>query len=779
MPGIGLNTGLKALLAAQAALETTGHNISNSSTPGFSRQRLEVTASRALLQRGVRIGSGVSGNTIVRSSDALLLVRTTKQIATVNRLDAALGGMTEIEALMGEPGNFGLSSGISDFFGSISELSASTEDLVLRTGMVQMATAMTTQFNQLSSTMTTVRRDTANQVEIQAQKVNVITERIVMLNEEIGKTEVSGVPANDLRDKREESLRELSSYVDVQFNEDQNGVMRITTGGRLMVGGNKAFKLESVVGVDGDVEVFMEASDVPVKLKHGKIAGLIEVGDKFIPNLQAKMDRLAKNLIFEMNRLHSTGTPSEGNFTTLTSSYRLEDQDQDGSLSDELISRSGLPFDIQSGELFVNVTHRTSGDLNSTKILFNPNETTVGDFLDELNAIDGVNAALNSFNKIQIFADAGFGFDFAPRLNANPDKYGTLGGDRASLGAGQAGPYSLVDGDTMNLTGPVSSFSVAFNSVEFEEMSQATAEEMAAVLNSNAGMQSNGMRAVVTAGRLYIQTDATGEASTFTLDGGTSLAALSMAPGSTVFGSSTAVDLKIGGAYTGEGNNSYRFVPTSDGVIGTTPDLEVDVYNAGGQLVATLDLGDTYQPGTEIEVAEGITATFGFGSLSASENDSTLVNLIADSDTSDVLAALGINAIFTGTGAADIALRDDLVANPQAISAGFSGASGDNRALLAMMGLQSESISALDNDSIGNFYGDTISGVGFEISQAGSSREIGYFLLQNLETRREETSGVNIDEELVDMVRYEQSFNAASRFIQVLNELSDEILSLI
>ena len=96
-----------------------------------------------------------------------------------------------------------------------------------------------------------------------------------------------------------------------------------------------------------------------------------------------------------------------------------------------------------------------------------------------------------------------------------------------------------------------------------------------------------------------------------------------------------------------------------------------------------------------------------------------------------------------------------------------------------MMGLQSESISALDNDSIGNFYGDTISGVGFEISQAGSSREIGYFLLQNLETRREETSGVNVDEELVDMVRYEQSFNAASRFIQVLNELSDEILSLI
>jgi len=779
MGGIGLNTGLKALLAAQAALDTTGHNLANSSTPGYSRQRLQVSASRALLQRGTLIGSGVSADLVQRSSDALLLVRTTKQISSLNRLESALAGMTEIEALLGEPGEFGLSAGISSFFGAVSELSASTEDLVLRSGLVQMTTAMTTQFNQLSSTMSTVRRDTSNQVQIQTQQVNAITEQIVLLNREIGKAEAGGVPANDLRDQREELLRELSSYVDVQFHEDENAVLRITSGGRLLVGGTRAFELSSVTGTDGSVEIFIEGSDEPVQLRHGTIAGLAQVGDQFIPDLLTKMDRLARNMIFELNRAHSTGTPAAGTFQHLSSSYRVNDLDLDGSAEDELLSQAGLPFEMQAGELFVNVTHHSSGELRSTSIQIDPLTTTVGEFLDEIDGIDGLNAALDSFNRVQIFADAGFGFDFAARLDPVPDKHGTLGSDHASLGAGQQGPYALSDGDTLLVTGAVSSFGVTFQDADFEELSQATAEELAAVLNANPDMQANGLRAVVTDERLYLQTVGTGTASGFTVDGGTSLGALGLVGGTAVSGSSTAVDIQIGGTYSGEVNSHYLFVPRGDGVVGTTPGLEVDVFNAGGQLVATLDVGDTYQPGTELEVAEGVTVTLGFGALSASANDSARLELIADSDTSDVLAAFGINSLFVGTGAADIELRGELVDDPSLISAGVSGAPGDNRALLEMLDVQSQALSDLDNDSLSDFYGDVVSGVGFDISQAGASREVGEFLLQNLQTRREEISGVNVDEELVQMVRFEQSFGAASRYIQVLNELSDEILTLI
>ena len=127
MSNIGLNTGLKALLAAQAALDTTGHNVSNANTPGYSRQRLQVSAAGTVQSRGLLIGAGVNADIVTRSTNALLLVRTTGQIASLNRLESALDGMTEVESLLGEPGNFGLGSGLSDFFGSLSELSTSTE----------------------------------------------------------------------------------------------------------------------------------------------------------------------------------------------------------------------------------------------------------------------------------------------------------------------------------------------------------------------------------------------------------------------------------------------------------------------------------------------------------------------------------------------------------------------------------------------------------------------------------------------------------------------------
>lgn len=779
MTNIGLSTGLKALLASQASLQTIGHNISNANTPGYSRQRLDIGASRALLQRGRLIGSGVTSGQVTRATDSLLLVRTTTQVASLNRLQASLGGMTEVEALLGEPGGFGIGDGMTAFFGAASELSTSTEDLVLRTGLLQQASAMTTQFNQLSSTMSSIRFDNANQVAIQVKQVNSIAAQIVTLNREISQTEATGIPANDLRDSREEKMRELSTFVDMEFYEDDNGVVRITTGGRLLVGGTKSFEMSSVTQGDGSVDLFVEGSTLPVTLKQGRLAGLIRVGDEFIPGLGTKFDELARNLIFEVNKLHSTGTPIQGQFSNLTSTYAVQDNDLDGLATDELISASGLPFEIQDGELYVNVTRLDTGALETTRIEIDASTTTVGAFLEELNAIEGVNANLNGFGRLQVFADAGFGYDFAPRLNGQPDQHGTLGGGKASLGAGAQGPYALSDGDTLQLTGPVSTFTVTLAAADFAEMSQATAEELATALNADPGMQANGLAAVVTDDRLYIQTAATGSTAQFSLDGGTAAAGLGLVGGTVVTGADTSVDIQVSGSFSGEDNGHFVFTPRGDGVVGTTPGLQVDVHTASGQLVATLDLGDSYQPGTLIEVDQGISVSFGVGELSATHNDSARLELLADSDTSDVLAAFGLNAFFTGTGAGDIAVRGDLEGNPDLIAAGATGAAGDNQTLLAMLDLQSGGVDGLGGETLGDFYGDVVSDVGFEISTATASSEVELYLLQNLESRREQASGVNVDEEMVDMVRFEQSFGAASRYIQVLNELSQEVLRLI
>ena len=79
----------------------------------------------------------------------------------------------------------------------------------------------------------------------------------------------------------------------------------------------------------------------------------------------------------------------------------------------------------------------------------------------------------------------------------------------------------------------------------------------------------------------------------------------------------------------------------------------------------------------------------------------------------------------------------------------------------------------------GEFYGDVVGNLGFEVASVIDSLDSNDGLIQSLELRREQVSGVNVDEELVDLLQFEQAFEAASRYINTLNQLNDELLNLL
>jgi flagellar hook-associated protein 1 FlgK len=184
-------------------------------------------------------------------------------------------------------------------------------------------------------------------------------------------------------------------------------------------------------------------------------------------------------------------------------------------------------------------------------------------------------------------------------------------------------------------------------------------------------------------------------------------------------------------------------------------------------------------PGTELELAQGITAAFGLGELSATQGDLFQLDAVTDSDTSDVLVALGLNSFFTGTGAADIALRSDLELDPARIATSLSGSSGDNQLLLKMLGLQNQKVGDLGGKTLGQYYGGLIGGFGFDMASTENALDANDALMNSLDQLQQSVSGVNLDEELVDMVKYEQAFQAASQFINVINELQGELLNLL
>lgn len=779
MGSIGLNIGLKALLTAQTALETVGHNISNASTPGYSRQHVDISAAAAINVRGLSIGGGVSANTILRTADELLQKRLALQHASISQLDQRLTGMSQVESLFGEPGDRGLNNLLQGFYSALSSLSSSPEDLVQRTGAVQSAQSLTGRFNELTSSLTLERKNSASQVTAQVAQVNTLASQISKLNKEIVAFESNGAPANDLRDQRDEALKSLSQLVNISSSEGPDGYVTVLTNGALLVGSTRSYDLSATVASDGAVTIKVASNPLPITVKGGSIGGLVQMSQNFIPDMLARLNKMAHSLIQQVNAAHSTGIPASGPFQTLTGAYSMVDQNGNGDPTDELLASTGLPFDVKSGELYVNLTDRSASTFETTRIPIDAANTTVQDLIDALNSIPHMNASLDSFGRLQLTADDGYGFDFAARINPHPDVHGTLGSGTASLGTQGDEPFHMASGDTLQIAGPAGSFTVTLNQSQFADITQATAEELAAAINDDPSTASSGMRAVAQDGHLFLQSLTSGSSTSFTLSGGTALASLGWSAGTSVTGKDNDVNVTLSGKYVGDQNQRYTLVPSGDGVIGTTPGLTMDVYDSTGLRITTLDVGAGYQPGTPLTLVGGLSVSFGFGTVSNTNQDRLTVDALARSDTSSALVALGVNSLFGGTDASDIAISQQVAIDPRNLAASQSGASSDNGALQALINARDTQVDALGSVSVGEYYGDIVGGVGFEIDSTQNARDVEQVLLDSLQSRRDQTSGVSTDEELVNMIQYQQSFSAAARFITVVNSTSDEVLRLL
>ena len=162
----------------------------------------------------------------------------------------------------------------------------------------------------------------------------------------------------------------------------------------------------------------------------------------------------------------------------------------------------------------------------------------------------------------------------------------------------------------------------------------------------------------------------------------------------------------------------------------------------------------------------------------ASEGDVFHLDVIADSDTTDILVALGLNSLFQGVDASTIQVLESIQSDPTQLAASASGAVGDSGALRSMLDLQNTDVEGLGG-SFGEFYSTLVGGIGFEISSTRSAAEVEAFLVESLEERRQSIAGVNVDESLVNMLAFEQALKPAAQFMQVVNQMQDEVLRLV
>lgn len=775
---VALNIGLKGLLTAQSALETVGHNLSNANTPGYSRQQLDIRAARPMALRGLLIGSGVEARGVRRIADDVLNTRLMRQSGVVSRYESLLSSLFSVESLLSEPGGAGIGSSMDGFFESVSGLSNDPGDSVLRNGLVENATALTSSFQSLARSIDDQAAYQRNQLDALAVGVNVLGEEVAKLNVEISRIEAGGGRANDLRDQRDLALIKLSDLVEIDPQVKPSGVVHVLIEGQLLVGTSQSYNVRISESDDGEPQLRLAGGTKGVEPKGGQIGGILRFLKDFAPNFQGQIDSLARTMALEVNRAHSVGTPQEGGFKTLTGTTVLVDPLGGGSSLSSLLSTIHLPFDLSNGELRVNISEDSSGDLVTHRVAIDPSSMTVQDLLDDLNSIPDLSVNLDSLGRLVIRTDTDHQFDFSSRLDHYPDNAGSFGSGYATLTTPDAGPFALADGDTLDLSGSLGPFTLTLNAADFEDITVATATELAAVINADPTAAANQITADVADGRLVLQSVGQGAAVQFDVVAGTGLAALGLQAGTTVSGSNTSVNAQLSGSFEGENNQVWSFRPTGDGIVGSTPGLQVEVVNALGQPVATLDVGEGYVPGTALQLGSGVSVTFDFGKLSATDGDVMDVDLSADSDTADLLVGLGINSFFAGNTADTFAVSQSIIDNPLLIAASGTGANGDNGALLKMLRLQTETVGDL-GVSLTGAYGGFVSDVGSSVSTVETRLVTEISLNESLQARRESVSGVNVDEELVNLIRFEQAFTASARFLSVVQQLGDTLLQLI
>jgi len=214
--------------------------------------------------------------------------------------------------------------------------------------------------------------------------------------------------------------------------------------------------------------------------------------------------------------------------------------------------------------------------------------------------------------------------------------------------------------------------------------------------------------------------------------------------------------------------------------------FSVFVYDATGavsasgtvSLTAATTLADV---ASQLNGLGGLTASVTGGQLSLSAPAGSSFRF--GNDTSQALAALGLNAFFTGSTARTLAVNPELLARPELLAAGYpdpaTGIVGgaDNRAALDMVAIREAKLLNGGTATLQEFYAATVGVVGARTAATANQAESQDLVVKTIQNQREMISGVSIDEEMTDLVRFQRAFEASSRVIRVVDELLSTVVN--
>ena len=282
-----------SLAAYQKALAVTSNNIANANNPNYARQRVVLSTEIPDVRTRVAFGSGVKLEDIVRvkSNITETQIRTYNQsYSFANKQSSILG---QVESLLSEPSELGLSNLMSNFFNSWDELSVNPTSVPLRNNVVQTAQQMSTKLENLYSGMNRIKSDLKGESKDLVQKLNGLTEQIRVLNRQVYEGNATGGSSvNDLLDKRDQLVNELSQIANINVSYDEYNVANISIGGVFAVDRIQSTQF-TLTEDSGKLKITTEDGAASLTLNGGELFAIAKVYNKQIPDYQKDLDTIA------------------------------------------------------------------------------------------------------------------------------------------------------------------------------------------------------------------------------------------------------------------------------------------------------------------------------------------------------------------------------------------------------------------------------------------------------------------------------------------------------
>ncbi|MES2090735.1 MAG: flagellar hook-associated protein FlgK, partial [Pseudomonadota bacterium] len=309
-----LSLGTRAMFANQAKLDTISNNISNANTDGYSRQEVQLSTENGRYTGAGFYGRGVKVDTVSRSANTFLTREANVNNAMASADKARLDKLKQLEKAL-PTGEAGVGYAAGELLNSFVDVANQPQDLSARQVALSRAEALASRMRNAGSQLDTLQAGVASDIKTTVTTINSVAAQIADMNQKIASVTGSGHSPNDMLDKRDLLIKQLSEMIHVSTVAAPDGSMSVFIGGgQQLVLSNHAESLGVAVD-DFDaaklkITIGSYSGQTPVddsQITGGTLAGLLEVQNKDIDHARNLLGQMASAISWRVNQQQSFG----------------------------------------------------------------------------------------------------------------------------------------------------------------------------------------------------------------------------------------------------------------------------------------------------------------------------------------------------------------------------------------------------------------------------------------------------------------------------------------